>query len=153
MLRPGDWLGLLLALAALWACGGAAAPPEQPPAQAPPAPAEKVPLPAAARTARQERTANSPGFPSKRSFDQHYQKHGAEFGRISQAEYLALAQALRDKPAAGAILEIVRKDGVATRFDRETGHFGAYNPDRTIRTFFIPNDGERYFQRQAWGAH
>jgi pyocin large subunit-like protein len=81
------------------------------------------------------------------------EKHGAEFGHITQDEYLALAQALRDKPAGGPVLEIVRGDGVRTRFDRETGHFGAYNPDRTIRTFFIPNDGERYFERQAHGAH
>lgn len=95
-----------------------------------------------------------PGFASKGSFDRHFEKHGAELGHITQAQYLALAQALRDRPAGGPILEHVRaEDGVMTRFDRETGRFGAYNPDGTIRTFFVPNDGERYFQRQAWRAH
>jgi len=93
--------------------------------------------------------AAGPGFRTRRQLDEHYQKHGREFGRISQEEYLRLAQELRDAPAGGPILEAVKPGGVVTRFDRRRGSFGAYNPDRTIRTFFIPNDGERYFHRQA----
>ncbi|HZP98904.1 MAG TPA: hypothetical protein VFB13_05155 [Reyranella sp.] len=89
------------------------------------------------------------GFTTARHLDEHYEKHGREFGTISKHEYLALAQALRDAPAGGPIEEIVRKDGVVTRFDRASGAFIAFNPDRTIRTFFKPNDGERYFRRQA----
>jgi pyocin large subunit-like protein len=90
-----------------------------------------------------------PGFRSPRQLEEHYQKHGREFGHISQADYLRLAQDLRDAPAGGPILEAFKPDGVVTRFDRRNGYFGAYNADRTIRTFFIPNDGERYFRRQA----
>ena len=47
------------------------------------------------------------------------------------------------------MLETVRRDGVTTRFDRQTGAFVAFNRDGTIRTFFKPNDGERYYRRQA----
>src|SRR5215475_11574831 len=93
--------------------------------------------------------AAGPGFRSLRQLEEHYQKHGREFGHIGEDEYLRLAQELRDAPSGGPILESVKPGGVVTRFDRRTGHFGAYNPDRTIRTFFIPNDGERYFHRQA----
>jgi pyocin large subunit-like protein len=93
--------------------------------------------------------ASGPGFRSRRQFDEHYQKHGREFGSISQQEYLRLAQELRDAPAGGPVLEAVKPGGIVTRFDRRNGSFGAYNPERTIRTFFIPNDGERYFHRQA----
>ena len=93
--------------------------------------------------------AAGPGFRSRRQFDEHYQKHGREFGRISQGEYLTLAQELRDAPSGGPILEAIKPGGIVTRFDRRHGYFGAYNPDRTIRTFFVPNDGERYFHRQA----
>ena len=93
--------------------------------------------------------ASGPGFRSKAQFDEHYRKHGAEFGNVSPQEYLRLAQTLRDAPVDGPILESVRRDGIVTRFDKNKGYFGAYNPDRTIRTFFIPNDGERYFHRQA----
>ena len=97
--------------------------------------------------------AAGPGFRSKRQLDEHYQKHGAEFGNISKAEYLRLAQELRDAPAGGDILEKIQPGGVITRFDRRHGYFGAYNPDGTIRTFFIPVDGVRYFERQARRAH
>ena len=89
------------------------------------------------------------GFRGERRLDQHYAKHGHEFGRISKADYLRLAQELRDAPIGGPILEVRRRDGVFTRFDRRKGYFGAYNPDRTIRTFFIPARGEDYFRRQA----
>ena len=93
--------------------------------------------------------AAGPGFRSHRHFDEHYHKHGREFGHITQAEYLHLAQDLRDAQAGGPILEAIKPGSVITRFDRRKGYFGAYNRDRTIRTFFIPDDGERYFHRQA----
>jgi pyocin large subunit-like protein len=89
--------------------------------------------------------AAGPGFRSRVQLDEHYAKHGAEFGHISELEYLRRAQELRDSPVAPG--------GQFSRFDRRKGYFGAYNPDQTIRTFFIPNDGERYFQRQARRPH
>lgn len=92
---------------------------------------------------------DGPGFRSRRQFDEHFEKHGAEFGKVTQQEYLRLAQALRDAPVGGQILEARKAGGVVTKFDKRSGAFGAYNGDRTIRTFFIPNDGERYFHRQA----
>ena len=93
--------------------------------------------------------ADGPGLRNRHLFDEHYAKHGREFGNISQQEYLRLAQALRDERVGGPILEAPKPGGIFTRFDKRNGAFGAYNPDRTIRTFFIPNDGERYFHRQA----
>ncbi|MGH9719884.1 MAG: hypothetical protein ACRD8O_06700 [Bryobacteraceae bacterium] len=93
--------------------------------------------------------ASGPGFRTKAFLDAHYRKHASEFGSTSKDEYLQLAQTLRDAPAGGDILEAKRAGGVVTRFDKKRGSFGAYNADRTIRTFFIPNDGERYFHRQA----
>jgi pyocin large subunit-like protein len=94
--------------------------------------------------------ANPRGFRSRERLDDHFARHGAEFGVTTAAEYVALAQALRDAPVGGDILEIVRGvDGVISRFDRRTGAFLAADPDGTIRTFFKPNDGEAYFRRQA----
>jgi pyocin large subunit-like protein len=97
--------------------------------------------------------ASGPGFRSQERLDEHYEKHGREFGAISKAEYLRLAQELRDAPAGGPILEARRPNGEFSRFDRRRGYFGAYNRNGTIRTFFIPNNGERYFQRQARRQH
>src|SRR5271163_1122421 len=93
--------------------------------------------------------AGGPGFRSAALLNEHFHKHGAEFGHIDKHEYLRLAQELRDAPAGGPILESRRRSGEFSRFDKRHGYFGAYNPDHTIRTFFIPNDGERYFYRQA----
>jgi pyocin large subunit-like protein len=89
------------------------------------------------------------GFANQHRLDEHYEKHGAEFGRISREDYLHQAQLLRDAKVGDPILEIVRNDGVITRFDRQTGAFIAFDPDGVIRTFFKPNDGERYWRRQA----
>lgn len=88
------------------------------------------------------------GFRTHRNWEEHYEKHGREFGAISPDEYLLQAQTLRDRAAGGDILEAIRDDGVTTRFDRKAGTFLAFNEDFTIRTFFKPNDGERYFKRQ-----
>ncbi len=89
------------------------------------------------------------GFVNDKRLDEHYDKHGAEFGRVTRQDYLRQAQLLRDTQAGGPVLETVRRDGVTTRFDRQTGAFVAFNGDGTIRTFFKPNDGERYYRRQA----
>ncbi|MFO1161413.1 MAG: hypothetical protein U1E60_21425 [Reyranellaceae bacterium] len=89
------------------------------------------------------------GFADQRRLDEHYEKHGAEFGRITKQDYLKQAQLLRDARPVDPILEAVRRDGVVTRFDRQTGAFIAFNPNGVIRTFFKPNDGERYWRRQA----
>lgn len=89
------------------------------------------------------------GFVSQRSLREHFAKHGAEFGKISRDEYLARAKALRDAPLSAQVIERVRDDGVITRFDRSLGAFLAFHRDLTIRTFFRPDDGEAYFERQA----
>ena len=89
------------------------------------------------------------GFVDQRRLDEHYAKHGAEFGTITRQDYLRQAQLLRDAAVGGPVLQTVRADGVTTRFDRQTGAFVAFNANGTIRTFFKPNDGERYYRRQA----
>jgi pyocin large subunit-like protein len=117
---------------------------------APAPPAQSAP--AAARQSTQVTYADI-GFRAKRNLDEHYDKHGAEFGSITKAEYLRQAQELRDRPPGGDILEAARSDGVTTRFDQKSGAFLAFNRDLTIRTYFKPKDGEAYFRRQLKRAH
>jgi pyocin large subunit-like protein len=93
--------------------------------------------------------AAGPGFTSSRSLDDHYVKHGNEFGKITKSQYLEMAQDLRDAKLDRDILEAKRADGVITRFHKKKGFFIAFNANGRIRTFFVPNDGERYFRRQA----
>lgn len=93
------------------------------------------------------------GFRSQSSLDDHYAKHGNEFGSISKAQYLSMAQDLRDAPLSRTVIEATQADGSISRFDRSTGGFLAFNPDLAIRTFFRPNGGEAYFRRAAGKSH
>jgi len=93
------------------------------------------------------------GFTSQRALEEHYAKHGHEFGAITQVQYLRRAQELRDARSGGDVREAVRSDGVITRFDTRSGAFIAFHQDKSIRTFFQPNDGLRYFERQLDKEH
>ena len=79
----------------------------------------------------------------------HFAKYSHEFGHISEHQYLHLAQQLRDSHLSANIVESRRKAGGVVRFDVKHGYYGSYEPDGTIRTFFIPPDGIRYFERQS----
>ncbi len=147
---------MLCALGAALLCGVRcdSAPPSAlgpPPASRPAVTAPESPQLAASEVAGT--AVSSPhsklGFRSARLLDEHFLKHGREFGATSPEQYLQLAQALRDAPVGGSVLEIVRGDGAVSRFDKASGAFIAFEANGTIRTFFRPNDGERYFYRQA----
>ena len=99
------------------------------------------------------RPVSQRGFSNRRHLEEHFRKHGAQFNAPDAEHYLALAQALRDKPVGGDVLEAKRPDGSFSRFDKASGAFIACNADGTIRTFFKPNDGERYFRRQSNRPH
>ncbi|MCA0360850.1 MAG: hypothetical protein LCH41_07325 [Armatimonadetes bacterium] len=88
------------------------------------------------------------GFRSDESLREHYNKHHRQWGEITRAEYLFMAQELRDTPSSKDVLVAYRPDGVVSKYDRRDNEFLAYNRNLTIRTFFRPNDGERYFHRQ-----
>jgi pyocin large subunit-like protein len=92
--------------------------------------------------------AGGQGFRTEHLLQDHFDKYGREFGPITRDQYLRLAQQLRDSHPGKTILESRRPDGLI-RFDRKHGYFGAYDMDGTIRTFFIPPDGIRFFERQA----
>jgi hypothetical protein len=92
--------------------------------------------------------AGGPGFRTHHLLEEHYAKHGREFGNVTQEQYLRMAQQLRDSRPGKNILEAKRAGGAA-KFDKRYGWFVAYDADGTIRTFFIPNEGLRYFERHA----
>lgn len=144
-LQGRNWIALgflLLALTGL-SCRQAAAPTRETPVQSG-APAT---VPDAAAHNFQVRTQI--GFASRQKYLDHYEKHGREFGTITAEDYLRQAQTLRDRPTGKDVLEVVRADGVISRFDQQSGAFLAFNQDLTIRTFFKPNDGVNYFWRQS----
>ena len=105
--------------------------------------------PATTRVVGVNPRSRSIGFRTTGRLRQHYLKHGAEFGSITEADYLRLAQELRDAPLSNRVIEAFQPGGTISRFDRRTGGFVAFDNDLVIRTFFRPNDGEAYFRRAA----
>ncbi|HKD04997.1 MAG TPA: hypothetical protein VKB79_03750 [Bryobacteraceae bacterium] len=93
--------------------------------------------------------AGGPGFRTQHLLEEHYARYRADFGGISKEQYLHYAQQLRDSRPGKAVLESRRVDRSGAKFDKRRGWFVAYDGDGTIRTFFIPRDGVRYFERQA----
>ncbi len=89
----------------------------------------------------------SVGFKTQQRLDDHYIKHGREFGDISKQQYLEMAQELRDAPLSNNIIEARQVRGNLARFDKTSGAFLAYSDNLVIQTFFRPNDGESYFRR------
>lgn len=89
------------------------------------------------------------GFASKKKLEEHFSKHGSQVGATSVENYLQMAQALRDAPIGPDVLQEKRpSDSNYCRFQKSTGYFMVFEEDGTIRTFFRPNDGLRYYQRQ-----
>ena len=66
----------------------------------------------------------------------HYQKHGYQFGNISQDEYLAGARALLSASPDNDLLEKRRSNGDILHYRVSTGEFAVVAGDGRIRTYF-----------------
>ncbi|MEG0614540.1 MAG: hypothetical protein RR540_02195 [Oscillospiraceae bacterium] len=86
-------------------------------------------------------------FRSTELFQQHFNKHKAEFGKISQEDYLKKAQDLIEASGEN-ILTKFEKDGDKLIFNTENDEFLVLSEDGFIRTFFKPEDLIDYFNRQ-----
>jgi pyocin large subunit-like protein len=93
--------------------------------------------------------AANQGFRSPHVLQDHYTRFGKQFGNITVDQYLHMAQQLRDAtPGRRHVLISKRSDGGGSKFDIKRGWFVAFDGDGTLRTFFIPKDGVRYFEAQ-----
>ena len=87
-------------------------------------------------------------FRSEKLFDSHYEKHGAEFGDITQDEYLDLANELINAEDENILHKTEKEDGDFLYYDTETNEFLVLSTDGYIRTFFKPSAGLDYWERQ-----
>jgi len=81
-------------------------------------------------------TSSSAGNFAPGQLEAHYQKHGYQFGGITQEEYLQGARALLDAPVSNDVLEKVRANGDVLRYRPSTGEFAVKAADGRIRTYF-----------------
>jgi pyocin large subunit-like protein len=98
-----------------------------------------------------EQITHQVAFRTPDLFDNHFQKHvikQKEFGNITKEEYLKKAQALVSQKGGGNILIKKNSEGDTLFFNRETNEFAVLSKDGYIRTFFKPQDGIAYFNKQ-----
>jgi hypothetical protein len=78
--------------------------------------------------------------------NEHYEKHGKEMGYTSADAYLAAANAVVKN--ADALHKTEKEDGDDIYFVKATGDFVVVSTDGYIRTYFRPEDGVEYYNRQ-----
>lgn len=85
-------------------------------------------------------------FRNESLWESHYEKHGIEMGFASMEEYLEAANLVLYNE--DTLHKIEAEDGDDVYFLEETGEFVVVSTDGYIRTYFIPDDGIDYFNRQ-----
>lgn len=77
--------------------------------------------------------------------EQHFRKHGGEMGFATKEDYLRAAQAL---VRGGPGVETLRRGGDTLFYKEQTNEFAVLSDRNVIRTYFRPDDGRRYWERQ-----
>jgi pyocin large subunit-like protein len=77
--------------------------------------------------------------------EQHFDKHGGEMGIPTKEAYLRAAQAL---VRGGPGIETYQRGDDTLFFKESTDEFAVLSGRGVIRTYFKPNDGRRYWERQ-----
>ena len=85
-------------------------------------------------------------FRNRNLLDQHYEKHGREMGFASAADYEKAAAAVVNNPAA--LHKIEKEDGDDVYYVESTNEFVIVSTDGYIRTYFLPDRGIDYYNKQ-----
>lgn len=85
-------------------------------------------------------------FRNKNLLDQHYEKHGREMGFASAEEYEKAAAAVPNNP--DVLHKIEKDDGDDVYYVEATNEFVIVSTDGYIRTYFNPDRGIDYYNKQ-----
>lgn len=85
-------------------------------------------------------------FRNEELLNSHYEKHGIEMGFSSAKEYEAAAAAVLSHPEV--LHKIEAEDGDDVYYVESTNEFVVVSTDGYLRTYFLPNGGKKYFDRQ-----
>ncbi len=85
-------------------------------------------------------------FASADLLQSHFNKHGDEFGYNTPEEYLKGANDVINNPSA--LHKVQAEDGDDCYYLQSTNEFVVVSPDGNIKTYFKPDDGIEYFNRQ-----
>lgn len=81
-----------------------------------------------------------------RTLADHFQRHGGDFLAESPEDYARQAHALYLSREQHQIK--TDADGTVRVYDAATSAFGAYDADGATKTYFKPDNGQAYFDRQ-----
>ena len=85
-------------------------------------------------------------FRNDKLLTQHYEKHGIEMGFDSKESYEAAASAVINNPAA--LTKTEKEDGDYVYYVESTNEFAVLSTDGYIRTYFKPDAGIKYYNKQ-----
>jgi pyocin large subunit-like protein len=85
-------------------------------------------------------------FRNEKLLKEHFEKHGIEMGFSSEEEYQQAASDVANDPEALHKLE--KEDGDDVYYLEETNEFVVVSTDGFIRTYFCPDSGIKYFEKQ-----
>ncbi len=85
-------------------------------------------------------------FRTQEQLTDHYERHGVEMGYDTEESYVAGANGVVLSP--DALHKLEEEDGDFVYYLEETNEFVVLSPDGYIRTYFCPDDGIDYYNRQ-----
>ncbi len=85
-------------------------------------------------------------FRNKKLLNQHYEKHGIDMGFSSAEEYEKAACDVLYNP--DVLKKTEKEDGDYVFYVEETNEFVVVSTDGYIRTYFLPDSGKAYYDRQ-----
>jgi len=93
------------------------------------------------------RLAPTQSFGNPAKLEDHFLRHGADFGASSADDYANQASNFLQSSLRDSLPAKIDAEGVIRVYDPSTNTFAAFNPDGTTRTFFKPSS-PTYFDRQ-----
>ncbi len=85
-------------------------------------------------------------FRSSKLRDEHFEKHGREMGFSDAVEYESAASDVINN--INALHKIEKEDGDDVYYLEDTNEFVIVSTDGYIRTYFLPDAGKAYYDRQ-----
>ena len=78
--------------------------------------------------------------------EEHFKKHGIEMGFATEEEYQKAASDVANDP--DSLHKLEKDDGDDVYYLEETNEFVVISKDGFIRTYFCPDSGKKYFDKQ-----
>ena len=85
-------------------------------------------------------------FQNENLLESHYEKHGIEMGFSSSEEYESSASDVVNDPES--LHKTEKEDGDDVYYKEDTNEFVVVSTDGYVRTYFNPDAGKKYFDRQ-----